>query len=385
MSVEKFQRDISNLFNFPTDQNPTTQEDYVAAVKNWVETIKNLVDCNLWQPTTDYAVGNILRTPSLPPQNILLCTQAGTSGSEEPDYSDAEVGDIITDGTVVYTLQTMVSLGEIEAYFTEIIERLENGEGVIDNLWEVDLENDLQPKNDENVVPKTNGGGTLGTSAKKWDNVYTNGLTVSGTATATTPTAGDNSTKIATTEFVTTKAGNYLPLAGGAMTGAIHSNGVVIKCTADNNLVQIDGGTEQVKGASLYLFGKDMPTYGGEFTLRASNGTLTKDLTGQPGGMLRWAGQALATQVYADAAITTAAYSCTGSISAGTWGDLVGAISYPTGYTRFLGVVSLNVASPGNMTPLSWWTSSNGNLVIRTRSIGALSSASITGYALVGR
>lgn len=36
---------------------------------------------------------------------------------------------------------------------------------------------------------------------------------------APTPATGDNSTKIATTAFVNTKCGNYLPLSGGTMTG----------------------------------------------------------------------------------------------------------------------------------------------------------------------
>lgn len=44
-------------------------------------------------------------------------------------------------------------------------------------------------------------------------------------ATAPTPAAGDNSTKIATTAFVNTKASNYLPLAGGTMQGIINCNG----------------------------------------------------------------------------------------------------------------------------------------------------------------
>ena len=36
-----------------------------------------------------------------------------------------------------------------------------------------------------------------------------------------TPTAGNNTTKVATTAFVTTAVGNYLPKSGGTMTGAI--------------------------------------------------------------------------------------------------------------------------------------------------------------------
>jgi hypothetical protein len=42
-----------------------------------------------------------------------------------------------------------------------------------------------------------------------------------GALNSATPTAGNNSTKVATTAFVTTAVGSYLPKSGGTMTGAI--------------------------------------------------------------------------------------------------------------------------------------------------------------------
>lgn len=102
MAVNRFLRELEGLFNYSTDENPTTQQDYQEAVKNWVDTIKSLVDCTLWQPNTEYEVGNVLRTPSLPLQLQLTCTTAGTSGSAEPDYTDVEAGDVITDGTAEF-------------------------------------------------------------------------------------------------------------------------------------------------------------------------------------------------------------------------------------------------------------------------------------------
>lgn len=102
MAVQSFLRDITNLFNYSTDENPTSQQEYQEAVKNWVDTIKSLVDCTLWQPDTEYAVGNVLRTPSLPYQLQLTCVTAGVTGSAEPDYTEVEAGDIITDGTAEF-------------------------------------------------------------------------------------------------------------------------------------------------------------------------------------------------------------------------------------------------------------------------------------------
>lgn len=76
-----------------------------------------------------------------------------------------------------------------------------------------------------------------------------------GTPTATTQTAGDNTTALATDQFVTsaisTATGAYLPLAGGAMTGQITyagaqtllSSTTVNLCSATSNVVFISGTT----------------------------------------------------------------------------------------------------------------------------------------------
>ena len=105
MSVDaKFIRDIDQYFKYPTDENPTTQQQYQEAVRNWVTTEEAIVDSHLWQPTTSYSEGNQVKTPSLPPQYVLVCTTAGTSGDGEPDYTDVAVGDSVEDGTVTWSV-----------------------------------------------------------------------------------------------------------------------------------------------------------------------------------------------------------------------------------------------------------------------------------------
>ena len=114
MSVIKVFRDLDGLFNYSADENPTTQQDYQEAVKNWVKTIVSLVDSNLWQPETEYTVGSQLLTPSLP-YYVLRCTVAGTSGAAEPDYTDVALDDEITDGTVTWLLfQPVARVSRIE-------------------------------------------------------------------------------------------------------------------------------------------------------------------------------------------------------------------------------------------------------------------------------
>jgi hypothetical protein len=65
MSVIKVLRDLNGLFNYSTDENPTSQQDYQEAVKNWVKTIVSLVDAVMWQPETEYVVGDTVRSNAL--------------------------------------------------------------------------------------------------------------------------------------------------------------------------------------------------------------------------------------------------------------------------------------------------------------------------------
>jgi hypothetical protein len=111
MSVIKFISSISGLFNWNTDNNPTSEQSYMNAVKNWHETEKNLVNTILWQPTTSYNVGNMVKTPSLRSQWCLVCIAEGTSGETEPSYSGQVLGSIITDGTVRW------KIGQFSIYY----------------------------------------------------------------------------------------------------------------------------------------------------------------------------------------------------------------------------------------------------------------------------
>lgn len=109
MSVIKFIRDIARYFKYPSDDQPTTQLDYQNAVKNWVATEESLVDSVLWQPTTRYDTGNVVKTPSIPSQYYLICTTAGTSGDSEPAYTDVSVGDNVSDGSVTWRVDKAVT------------------------------------------------------------------------------------------------------------------------------------------------------------------------------------------------------------------------------------------------------------------------------------
>ena len=333
MSVIKFQRDTTDLFNYPSDQNPTTQADYISAVKNWQETERNLVDSVLWQPDTDYAIGAVVKTPSIPSQYILVCTQAGTSGTEEPDYTDVSTGYSVSDGTAIWRVETIVSLDKVNDMFTNIIELIESGEALTGDMWSLDIEENMVA-NKDNIVPKTNGVSKLGTAEKRWGEIH-----------VVTPTKGDNSEKVATTAYVQAELEDYLALTGGTITGNLSVSGTItgnlagnadtatnaINATNDGNgnpisttylplvggtmtgtiiagfpamlaptsagTVTIAGGagTGATDGAKLVLNGAEREAGLGEFTIQAGKTGGYKQLVGKPDGTLTWGGNNIAT------------------------------------------------------------------------------------------
>lgn len=104
-------------------------------------------------------------------------------------------------------------------------------------------------------------------------------------ATAPTPAAGDNSTKIATTQWANAK---FLPLAGGTMTGAIVRQGTLAYSSVDTGAISLLGGPTDNKCGQLNLFGGTNPDRAGQFVLRAGTADGYVDLQGTPNGVLSW-------------------------------------------------------------------------------------------------
>ncbi len=131
------------------------------------------------------------------------------------------------------------------------------------------------------------------------------GMKLDGTpyTTAPTPPANDDSTQIATTEWVQDKVGaidgNAVHKTGDesiagtkTFTGAIKAGvDALISHSDDASVVRIDGGSGWDKGASLLLYGKDEASYKGQGKLRVTDGTNTKELILKPDGAATWAGE----------------------------------------------------------------------------------------------
>lgn len=60
---------------------------------------------------TAYKVGDVLTSPSLPPGCVIVVTQAGTTGSTEPDWTTikSNIGGVISDGTVTFYINDTLS------------------------------------------------------------------------------------------------------------------------------------------------------------------------------------------------------------------------------------------------------------------------------------
>lgn len=151
---------------------------------------------------------------------------------------------------------------------------------------------------------------------------------------------------------------DYLPLAGGAMTG-------FITATGDSNSLQLFGGanTQNVgyMGAMLRLYGVDFPdsgnnVYAGQFRIgareRSNSSYADKVLIGYPpsqGGSLTWGGTAVSLDGHTHSQYLTEHQSLSGcvklgddnEISTGNWGHR----SVGTGFLRLSGGATVNTGA----------------------------------------
>ena len=91
-------------------------------------------------------------------------------------------------------------------------------------------------------------------------------------------------------------AKNYLPLAGGTMTGIITRNGFLAKNSVDNGYIEILGGTDETS-SYICIYGKNHSTSPGTINIRAYDGTNSSYLKLVPNGTLTWGGNDITPQI----------------------------------------------------------------------------------------
>lgn len=102
--VKKLQT-LSGILDYPDPNDAskgTTEQQFQEYLKNHYAVMYSLVAMSLWQPGTNYIVGQVVLSPNMPANTIARVTAAGSSGAAEPVWGS--VGSTISDGTVTYIM-----------------------------------------------------------------------------------------------------------------------------------------------------------------------------------------------------------------------------------------------------------------------------------------
>lgn len=96
MTIEKCKDFVKDGYGTWDDTSkPTTYANMYDFMKNQNNVTLALAK-GLWQPSTSYTVGTIIRSPNLPAGCVATCTAPGTSGTTEPKWT--AYGTTVTDG-----------------------------------------------------------------------------------------------------------------------------------------------------------------------------------------------------------------------------------------------------------------------------------------------
>lgn len=96
----------ARMFDYPDPANPskgTTEQQYIEFEKNKYSVLSSLVADELWQPSTFYRTGQVVKSPNMPANVVARVIAAGTSASAEPGWSSA--GHTVADGTVTWAMR----------------------------------------------------------------------------------------------------------------------------------------------------------------------------------------------------------------------------------------------------------------------------------------
>ena len=93
------------MFDYSDPANPskgTTEQQYIEFEKNKHSVLSSLVTDELWQPSTVYSVGQVVKSPNMPANVVARAVTAGMSAAAEPVWSSA--GHTMVDGSVVWAM-----------------------------------------------------------------------------------------------------------------------------------------------------------------------------------------------------------------------------------------------------------------------------------------
>ena len=93
------------ILDYPDASNTskgTTEQQFQQWLKNQNSVTGSMVGMSLWQPSTAYVVGQVIKSPNMNPNTVARVTTAGTTGNAEPVWGAA--GATTSDGTVAYLI-----------------------------------------------------------------------------------------------------------------------------------------------------------------------------------------------------------------------------------------------------------------------------------------
>lgn len=96
----------AGMFDYPDPENPskgTTEQQYIEFEKNKHSVLSSLVADELWQPSTAYYFGQVVKSPNMPPNFVARARAIGMSGSAEPVWSGS-VGEFVGDNTMQWEM-----------------------------------------------------------------------------------------------------------------------------------------------------------------------------------------------------------------------------------------------------------------------------------------
>lgn len=102
--VKKLQT-LDGMLDYPDPNDAskgTTEQQYIEFEENKHSVLSSLVADELWQPSTFYRTGQVVKSPNMPANVVARVVTAGTSASAEPVWSSA--GHTMADGTVKWAM-----------------------------------------------------------------------------------------------------------------------------------------------------------------------------------------------------------------------------------------------------------------------------------------
>lgn len=97
---------LKDSWNSNETVKPNNFNELSGAVKNVIANANDLAH-NYLQQGKQYVVGDIVYSKNLNKGRYLLCTQGGTTGDSEPQLINKNVGETVTHGSVVWTVQNI--------------------------------------------------------------------------------------------------------------------------------------------------------------------------------------------------------------------------------------------------------------------------------------